>query len=172
MKLCCTCKIEKEVSLFYKNKSTKDGLYKQCVSCVKDYYKTNKAKINESNNARYAKNKDTILSKNKEYRVKNRDRLNSSKKVYYRKNKQSFIKRSRERHRRLVNATPSWLTQEDKRVIDGMYNLARFYGWITGEEWHVDHIVPLKGKAVCGLHVPLNLQPVPKRYNLAKNNKF
>ena len=42
----------------------------------------------------------------------------------------------------------------------------------TGEVYEVDHVVPIKGKSVCGLHVPWNLEPVPKRINRAKRNIF
>lgn len=41
----------------------------------------------------------------------------------------------------------------------------------TGFEWHVDHILPLKGKTICGLHIWSNLQVIPKVLNLKKGNK-
>jgi len=71
-----------------------------------------------------------------------------------------------------LKATPDWLTQEHLEEIKNFYWLAQDLKSVTGETYHVDHIVPLKGKSVCGLHVPWNLQILPADINLSKGNHY
>ena len=52
------------------------------------------------------------------------------------------------------------------------HSLRQLRNKVTGIEWHVDHIVPLKNAQVCGLHIWSNLQVVPKTFNLLKGNTF
>ena len=71
---------------------------------------------------------------------------------------------------RMRKATPPWLTEAHKFAIQKIYELRDLLFKETGIEHHVDHIVPLKGKNVCGLHVPWNLQVIPATENLQKGN--
>jgi hypothetical protein len=72
------------------------------------------------------------------------------------------------RRAQVKRATPPWLTADHKKQIRGFYLEAASR---TGE-WHVDHIVPIRGETVCGLHVPWNLQILPGDDNRRKGNAF
>jgi len=64
-----------------------------------------------------------------------------------------------------------WLTKEHFEQIEDFYTIAKMFQMYTGQEYHVDHIVPLQGKTVSGFHVPWNLQVLPAKENLTKGNK-
>ena len=78
--------------------------------------------------------------------------------------------KARRRKHRL--ATPIWLTQQQKSEIRQLYKIAITMTKTTGEQYVVDHIVPLRSEFVCGLHVPWNLRVIPRQENLLKSNKL
>lgn len=65
-------------------------------------------------------------------------------------------------------ATPAWAESED---LEDFYVIARMFRMYTGLEYHVDHIVPLQNKLVCGLHCEANLQVLPGPDNRSKSNR-
>ena len=71
-----------------------------------------------------------------------------------------------------LSATPTWLKQADLDEIYKIYLLCSCYNIVSEEEYHVDHIVPLQGANVCGLHVPNNLQIIKAVDNIKKSNSF
>lgn len=77
-----------------------------------------------------------------------------------------------ERRATRVSATPRWLTKEDRLAIASVYERAATLTAQTGEKHEVDHIVPLRSKVVCGLHVPWNLRVMLAYKNRAKSNSF
>lgn len=70
-----------------------------------------------------------------------------------------------------LNRTPIWLTKDHLEEIKDYYTAAEMFRQYTGEQYHVDHVVPLQGENVSGLHVPWNLQVLPAKENLMKSNK-
>ena len=88
-----------------------------------------------------------------------------------------------ERHRGQINAAkaryraakrkaaPKWLTKVDLDYIKHLYIQAKELEKIDGVERNVDHIIPLQGETVSGLHVPWNLQILTKSENCSKRHK-
>jgi 5-methylcytosine-specific restriction endonuclease McrA len=68
-----------------------------------------------------------------------------------------------------LNRYPSWV---DKEEIKKFYTQAVLMEKETGTKYHVDHIIPLNGENVSGLHVPANLQIISGSKNSQKGNKF
>jgi hypothetical protein len=70
-----------------------------------------------------------------------------------------------------LKRSPPWLNQAHHAELDGMYHFAKIMRRITEEAYDVDHIVPLQGNTVSGLHVPWNLQVITASENARKGNK-
>ena len=67
--------------------------------------------------------------------------------------------------------TPKWLTTEQLKEIEDFYLMAAQLETVFPWKQNVDHIVPLQGKTVSGLHVPWNLQILSAKANMEKGNK-
>lgn len=166
-KHCYCCKVNKDVSLFGKNKSKPDGLGSECKECKRTFDVKYKQKLEVKernklsalkwyeNNTEYAKERMKDISKR--WKEENRDKYNA-KAAKYRSSK--------------LQATPSWLTDEDFKKIETEYSLALWTSVVMGSSYHVDHIIPLQGKTVCGLHVPWNLRVIPASVNISKGNRI
>lgn len=163
MKVCSSCKVRKDHNLYHKDRTKKDGLQNNCKPCRKshrlknlDHYKEYQEGWRSSNPEYYKvwrKDNPDYASLWQKTNV-DKARAISSK---YRANK--------------LSATPDWLTVSHEKQIKDLYWLAKDIECIVGEGYHVDHIVPLQGWNVCGLHVPWNLQVLPSDLNISKSNK-
>lgn len=76
------------------------------------------------------------------------------------------------RRRKHREATPPWITKRQKTEMRSLYQIAITMTQTTGEQYVVDHIVPLRSDVVCGLHVPWNLRVITQDENLKKSNKL
>lgn len=160
MKVCTKCGDEKPLEEFPTNTASPDGLRGDCKLCRK-----------EKKQAYYKKNRKQVKLKAKKYREKNKEKINAyynSEKTkqriknYYQENKADFLARKAKRRAAKLERTPAWA---DLEKIKEIYKK-------RPSGYHVDHIVPLQGENVSGLHVPWNLQYLPAEENLRKSNKF
>lgn len=98
----------------------------------------------------------------KKKRESNLDAYREKDRLYYLNNKHKFFANNAKRRALVKQATPSWA---DLAEIQNVYLEAQYL------QMHVDHIIPLRGKFVCGLHVWENLQLLSAKDNLSKGNK-
>ena len=153
-----------------------------CVDCMKlqwqrdsenraEYFaEYNKSEAGQKAKQRYYEaNKDTVVERAQA-------RTAEKKQAYRRAHKAANPDLYRElvnvRRRRFRDATPKWLTAEDKMAIRMHYRLAIELSRRLRIPHAVDHIVPLQGENVCGLHVPWNMEVITQEKNLKKSNKL
>ena len=72
----------------------------------------------------------------------------------------------------ILKRTPVWLTEDDLWMVEQAYELAALRTRLFGFDWHVDHIIPLRGKRVSGFHTIDNLQVIHAAENIKKSNSF
>ena len=147
-----------------------------CLECCKRMQRQNLEKrLLENPNwykDNYAKNPERQKQKSAEYRAKNPEKVRQSYLASIAKRKPQKAALERAGQAKKLQATPPWLTKEDWKKMDAVYIAARKTTLLAGFNCHVDHIVPLKGKDVCGLHVPWNLRIVSQSYNSKKRNNL
>ena len=118
------------------------------------------------------KNKEKIYANTTKWRLANKDKQKEYTSKSKIKNSARVNATNNKRRADKLNRTPKWLTKDDLWLIKEAYELAALRSKIFEFKWHVDHIIPLKGKLVSGLHVPTNLQVIEGTLNIMKNNKF
>jgi hypothetical protein len=132
----------------------------------KIWIKNNKDKVKKNNNKWRLKNIEKYKLYQKQYRLKNKSKIKKESKLYLKEYnlKKPHIRKAINAKRRAfkLNATPKFANLNKIKEI--YKNCPKGF--------HVDHIIPLNNKLVCGLHVEWNLQYLPAKENLSKSNKL
>jgi len=190
-KNCCVCKTDKSIDEFYKHKRSADGLTYECKSCIKArheswksrnrekylfgqrrYYEENRERLLDYKKRYWIENRETLIEKGKKYYWDNREALREKQNEDFRnrrypENKEFYCSRARMRDYKSI--TPKWA---DTFMIWLIYKNARRITKETGIPHEVDHIIPVNGSNVCGLHVENNLQILPRLLNRRKSNEL
>lgn len=131
------------------------------------WYQNNKERSAASARKRYAKNPKPMLEATKRWEKKNPEKRKAIAKRYALANPSRLTSyTARKRAEKL--AMPKWANQF---FIHEAYRLSALRTKMLGIKYTVDHIVPLYGKTVCGLHVENNLAVIPHATNARKGNR-
>ena len=119
--------------------------------------------------ARYAKNPGKKLAQIRKAKALDPAPFAAVLRNHYLRNKPVYKAKVAERRASRIRATPQWC---DKAAIIALYCEAQRLTEETGIQHEVDHIIPLRGKGVCGLHIPQNMQILTRTENRRKHNRL
>lgn len=191
-KTCTACDTKRPVTDFHKGLRGKYGVVSVCKDCcrerAKSRYNTGKEQILERNAKWRQENKEKCCEYTRRWRENNPEQSRESTRqsaakwrsenperaralvvAYQKRNPEKMKALWRRREKIIRRATPMWANHF---FIEEAYHIANVRAQMLGGQWHVDHIIPLQGKNVCGLHVENNLQVIRSEVNLRKGNKF
>ena len=201
MKTCTKCGETKPLDCFHKSSQSKDGHKARCKKCnVAEAVAHNRANPERRRKVLAAyrqRNVDRVktaalkyahsergAAKRAEWAAANQasarqrariwvksnpERTREHKSKWSANNRAYIAAKTRQRQAAKLNATPLWA---NTALIALYYATRQYLTQDTGFDWHVDHIVPLQGRNVCGLHVHFNLRVIPAKDNLSKSNHF
>lgn len=121
--------------------------------------------------ARIEKNREAQLTRQKKWRDSNKERIKENSRLWLKNNRHKHVANRKQREASKIQRTPLWLNAGQKFEIDCIYRYCSSLRNI-GLDYHVDHIIPMRGEGVSGFHVPWNLQVIKASENLSKNNRM
>jgi hypothetical protein len=116
-----------------------------------------------------AKTRANAVARSAAWQKANPEKVKANAKAQRQRHPEKEVSKVQRRNAVKRNAMPSWA---NKAAIDRHYANARYLTEVTGHVHHVDHIIPLRGREVCGLHVENNLRAIPHFLNTRKGNKL
>ena len=133
--------------------------HKCCLAC-------NRIKTKEY----HLKHKDQVREQERAWRAANQDHYKATKRSYNLANPGILNAKNAKRRAAKIKATPQWVDRCVLEDIKQFYVLTKELQWLSDptDPLEVDHIIPLQGENVSGLHVPWNLQILPRSSNRVK----
>ncbi len=129
----------------------------------KNYYAMNAETVKAYNRKRGAELSEEFRKRSAAWKAEHPEQAKEAYHRCYVARRGDYIARARARKTKIERATPAWA---DRHAINEIYRVAGEQGM------HVDHIIPLNGKTVTGLHVPANLQLLTPIENMRKGNRY
>ena len=150
-----------------------------CKPCVSEYgkqrYRANAQRERDRKRAYRSVNKEKVVASVRDWAVRNADKISAYQRVYrkhyYAQPEKVAMRNMDASARRSAQsmATPAWA---DRKAMLAFYVRAKELSESTGQQYHVDHVVPILGRNVCGLHTEHNLQILSAVENSRKNNRL
>lgn len=175
-KTCNKCQIEKHSNFFYKN--FKKGILRpRCKACTnKDQLRfsatwksKNKDRLSGYEKNRWIEKNAYMREKNKRQYLNNLEHNKMRSRLWSKNNPEKACANANKRRASMLSAMPKWISPESLLPV---YRLAKEMTISTGIRHEVDHIFPLRGKTMSGLHVPWNLRVITKSENCSKGNRI
>lgn len=172
-KICSVCGEDKFFEDYYSRKDRRIGIRPQCKECSKEL-RIKQEKNNPENHVKenqkfYFNHIEKMKEIRKERYWQNAEKYREDTNLWRKLNPEKVKLKAQGMRHHLRKVTPPWA---DKAKIREIYKKARKMTVTTGINYHVDHIIPLNGKLVMGLHVHENLRIIPAHENLVKSNNF
>lgn len=180
---CVQCVSDRKKELYQENR---DAVLEYMKVQGKIYKSQNKEACLERSYAWREKNIDKVRAQEKVRRLANPEKVREKARKHYYVHREYELARQKEwrmANKGVINAhtgkrkaarlqrTPKWLTDFDRLKMECYYSIAAMLTRVNNEPWHVDHVLPLRGKTVSGLHVPANLQVLRGIENMRKGNR-
>lgn len=193
MKCCALCGETKARSEFYTRLESSDGLRSDCKQCVKARTKARYFSTLDDQRVYFAARYKALIAANPDFHAQ---KYAADVEKARRQGRENYSRHSEKRKAAVANwakanrakvnsyakayktaktkACPDWVRSDCDFMwlIEEAYELADVRSKMFGFAWHVDHVVPLRGRRVSGLHVPWNLAVIPGSLNCSKQNKF
>jgi hypothetical protein len=166
--------VEKPQGSFYKRTNRKAGYSSHCKTCANELTRLSRVK-RRLVDPDFAQKE---LLSGKTWIQNNKEKHRELTKAWFKRHSKSpeFLAGARvstaKYKAKKLQASPAWLTEKHLQEIRNIYLVCSKVSKTTKKLHDVDHIVPLQGKNVCGLHVPWNLRIIPAGMNRSKKNAF